>query len=101
MHGLKTEIQRWKFLLNKTTVGFDTETGEPENFHFSFKGRWSIWGIHSHNWWWVTRYGTRDCGCVYNPLTRKRVLVRWRCDQHGDAKRRITHDENGDDMTAT
>jgi len=50
---------------------------------------WAIAGIHSHNWWWVRKFGARDCGCTINPVTRRRILTRWGCPTHCD----IANDE--------
>lgn len=41
--------------------------------------RWAIAGIHSHNWKWVTKWGTQPCGCVINPITCRAVLYNEEC----------------------
>lgn len=53
-----------------------------ERLHFSWKSRWAISGIHSRNWKWVIRKGAMPCGCTRNPVTRKRILTRWKCPEH-------------------
>ena len=40
---------------------------------------WAVAGIHSHNWWWVRKYGKMSCGCTRNPLTNRFVLYVYEC----------------------
>ena len=61
----------------------DTETGLPEHEVLDWHSRWAIFGIHSSNWRWVSRFGKRDCGCTFNPLTRCKVLTSMDCSMHG------------------
>lgn len=60
----------------------DPDTGEVEVHYEDWPTSWAIAGIHSHNWWWVRKYGKRDCGCTINPITRRRVLTLWGCHTH-------------------
>lgn len=54
-----------------------------ETEYMSWPDRWSLFGIHSTEWWWVRRYGKMHCGCTRNPLTRRMVLFRMDCPDHG------------------
>lgn len=50
----------------------------------TFRFMWGIVGIHSHNWWWVRKYGRLPCGCARNPLTRRWVWYMYGCpENHG------------------
>ena len=64
----------------------DPDTGEVEVYYEDWPTSWAIAGIHSHNWWWVRKYGKRDCGCIINPITRRRVLTLWGCHTHCSGK---------------
>lgn len=61
----------------------DPEDGATEVEWLGWKDRWSIFGVHSDTWRWVRRYGKQDCGCTINPVTRRRVLIRMTCPEHG------------------
>jgi hypothetical protein len=69
-------------LVTRRLVWVDMETGEerPEKVSLSFA--WNLFGVHSYKWWWVRRYGTLDCGCTQNPLTKRRVLTIHKCPIH-------------------
>jgi len=56
-----------------------------EHETLSWADRWALFGVHSYNWWWVRRFGSRPCGCVHNPLTRNQVLF---CCDHAWGPRR-------------
>lgn len=59
------------------------DSDDVEIDYLSFRDRWSIFGIHSYNWKWVRRKGIRECGCTFNPITRRKVLTYMDCSQHG------------------
>ena len=61
----------------------DPATGETETETMGWRDRWAIFGVHSYNWRWVRRFGKRDCGCTVHPLTRRKVLTRMDCPEHG------------------
>ena len=55
---------------------------------------WTLVGIHSHQWWWVRKYGRLPCGCQINPLTRRFVAYRWRCpENHGGINNSLDLDD--------
>ena len=56
------------------------EGGERE--HLSWRDRWILFGVHSRNWRWVRKYGLRECGCTFNPITRRKLLTRMGCKTH-------------------
>jgi hypothetical protein len=76
---LQAQSFRAKFLVTGNTVQTDTETGEKRPVHFNWSIRWAISGVHSHNWRWVQRLGKLSCGCIRNPVTRRRLPSRRRC----------------------
>ena len=59
------------------------KTGETETEIMGWRDRWAVFGVHSYNWRWVRRLGQRGCGCTVNPLTRRKVLTRMDCAEHG------------------
>lgn len=61
----------------------DEDTGEQFTTYENWALRWCIAGWPSHDWWWVRKYGKRDCGCTINPITRRHLLVAPECDIHG------------------
>lgn len=61
----------------------DPETGETETEYMGWRDRWAIFGVHAHNWRWVRRLGERACGCTVHPITRRRLLTRMDCAEHG------------------
>lgn len=69
-------------LLSGRIEWVDPDTGESEGIYKDWRTAWAIAGIHSANWWWVRKFGKRDCGCTINPLTRRRVLTLWGCPIH-------------------
>lgn len=76
-------IKRIKVLATGRVSWCDPHTGEVESDEkLSWRDRWAVFGIHSYNWWWVKRFGALDCGCTRNPVTRRVVLIRWRCPEH-------------------
>ena len=74
---------RLRALLTGRCTWIDTATGEVEHDVLGWRSRWNLFGIHSSSWGWVRRYGTRDCGCTFNPLTRRKVLTDMDCKTHG------------------
>lgn len=74
---------RLRALLTGRCTWIDADTGEVEHDVLSWRSRWNLFGVHSSNWGWVTRYGKRDCGCTFNPLTRRKVLTNMDCPVHG------------------
>ena len=73
---------RLKFLTTGRAVWVDTKTDKRYVTRETWQVRWAVAGIHSHNWWWVNKYGARDCGCTINPLTRRTVLFDIDCEKH-------------------
>lgn len=63
-------------------VVWDNGDGTEDIEWLSWRDRWSIFGVHSYDWWWVRRFGGLDCGCTRNPLTRRMVLYRAACRTH-------------------
>ena len=57
----------------------EPETGKITVELYGWRDRWSIFGPHSFNWWWVKKWGRMECGCMRNPLTRRKVLI---CSAH-------------------
>ena len=77
-------LERVKLLATGKAEWCDADTGEVvENETLNWRTRWAIAGVHSYNWWWVRDHGTRDCGCTFNPITRRKVLTNMECDTHG------------------
>lgn len=74
---------RLRALLTGRVEWIDPEDGAVEVEWLSWKDRWSIFGVHSYSWGWVRKYGALECGCTRNPITRRRVLIRLNCAQHG------------------
>lgn len=64
-------------------VTWTGDDGSVEHERLSWRDRWAIFGMHSYNWWWVRRWGRQACGCVRNPLTRRRVLFCMGCAMGG------------------
>lgn len=76
-------IPRLRALLTGKVTWCDPDTGAPaETDYFSWRDRWSIFGIHSANWGWVRRFGSMPCGCTRNPITRRMVLLSFGCPDH-------------------
>ena len=63
-------------------VTWVADDGAEEREVLSWRDRWSLFGVHSHDWWWVRRYGKLHCGCTRNPITRRMVLFRMGCRSH-------------------
>lgn len=74
---------RVKTLVTRRFEWKDLDSGEVEVTYEDWGTTWSLVGIHSYKWWWVRKYGKLPCGCTRNPLTRRMVLHRWRCERHG------------------
>lgn len=83
MINSETLISRLGILLTGRVSWLDPHTGAREAETISLRDRWAVFGVHSYNWWWVHRYGRRSCGCVINPLTRRKVLTSMDCPDHG------------------
>lgn len=67
------------------TRRLEWETGDGEINRVEkvpFRVAWKMFGIRSHRWSWVRRYGRLRCGCTRNPITRRMVLYAWRCPEH-------------------
>jgi hypothetical protein len=79
---LRGQYYRVKLLITGHAVWIDTKTKEEHPEHLDWYTRWAISGVHSHNWRWVHRFGKLPCGCTRNPLTRRMVLIRYRCSEH-------------------
>lgn len=73
---------RLEALLTGRVEWVDPEDGAFEVEWLGWRDRWSLFGVHSYSWGWVRRYGRMACGCTRNPLTRRLVLIRWRCPDH-------------------
>lgn len=86
----KTTVGRAKALATGRVVWEDPLTGETEAETMSWRDRWTVFGVHSYNWAWVRRLGARDCGCTFNPLTRRKLLTRMDCPDHGVDWERLT-----------
>lgn len=78
-----TTTGRLAALATGKVVWVDPTTGETEIETMGWRDRWTLFGVHSWNWRWVRRWGTRDCGCAFNPLTGRKVLTRMDCPEHG------------------
>jgi hypothetical protein len=76
-------LARLRVLRTGVVEWVDQDTGRVEVDLLGWRDRWAVFGAHSFNWGWVRRFGTRDCGCTFNPLTRRRVLTRMDCAAHG------------------
>lgn len=81
---MKTLIMRMKPLITGRVSWIDETTGETVVEYEDWRTRWALFGVHSHNWWWVRKYGALECGCTINPITRRRVLTLWGCKTHCD-----------------
>lgn len=76
-------FDRIKILLTGRVLWCNPYTNEVEEVdHMGWRDRWNVFGVHSYNWRWVNRYGAMPCGCTRNPITRRRVLLRWGCPDH-------------------
>lgn len=82
-------------LLTGRVEWFDRDDNLVEVERMGWRDRWALFGIHSSNWRWVRRYGTRDCGCTFNPITRLRVLTLLDCREHGFGEL-LNDDDDGD-----
>lgn len=76
-------LSRLRILRTGVCEWVDQDTGQVEVDLLSWRDRWNLFGIHSYTWRWVRKYGTRDCGCTFNPLTRRKVLTLMDCPEHG------------------
>jgi hypothetical protein len=76
-------LTRLHTLMTGRCTWIDTDTGELEHDVLDWRSRWAIFGVHSSNWKWVRTFGKRDCGCTFNPLTRRKVLTNMECPTHG------------------
>jgi hypothetical protein len=88
-------IARLRVLATGRVEWVDPEDGVIEVEWMSWRDRWSIFGVHSCSWRWVRRWGSRPCGCTFNPLTRRKVLTRMSCPEHGMPYLLDGHDEGG------
>lgn len=77
-----TELLTRLKVLADGKVSWQTDDGGIDFETLSWKDRWAVFGVHSYNWWWVRDWGTLSCGCVRNPITRRTVLIRWKCPTH-------------------
>lgn len=75
-------IERLKALLTGKVTWVDPD-GTEEHEVLGWRDRWSLFGVHPHNWRWVHRWGRMGCGCTHNPLTRRAVLTNIDCPRHG------------------
>lgn len=96
-------IERLKVLATGKVTWVDDDDGTEDEV-LSWADRWTLFGVHAHNWAWVRRFGARDCGCTVNPLTGRRLLIRWGCPTHsvfGPVRERLScprcHDTDCDD----
>jgi len=80
-------VSEWRARLRVLRTGVcewvDQDTGQVEVDLLSWRDRWNLFGVHSYTWWWVRKFGKRDCGCTFNPLTRRKVLTLMDCPDHG------------------
>ena len=83
---MKTQIMRIKSIITGKVSWIDEITGEITEDREDWRTRWALFGVHSHNWWWVRKYGQLECGCTINPITRRRVLTLWGCKTHCDVE---------------
>lgn len=81
LRKLKHWPWRVRLLITGKSVWVSPE-GEETTEHLPWSTRWAITGIHSNNWWWVNKWGGQECGCVINPLTRRRVLYLMGCPEN-------------------
>lgn len=79
IRGLAKRIQ----YLATRKLTWEDENGKQVTVKESWRAVWAMFGIHSWRWKWVRKYGALPCGCTRNPLTRRIVLYRWRCEIHG------------------
>jgi len=76
-------MARLRMLRTGVVEWVDQDTGQVEVDLLGWRDRWTLFGVHSFNWNWVHRFGKRECGCTFNPLTRRRVLTAMNCASHG------------------
>lgn len=76
-------LARLRVLRTGVIEWVDPDTGQIEVELLGWRDRWTLFGVHSYAWRWVRRFGGRDCGCTFNPMTRRKVLTRMDCDTHG------------------
>lgn len=81
-NSVKIFFSRVRVLATGRVEWVDTN-GNVELESMSWRDRWAVFGVHSYNWKWVRRLGRKDCGCTFNPVTRRKVLTRMDCSQHG------------------
>lgn len=74
---------RMRALATGKVTWVDTDTGEAETEYMGWRDRWTLFGVHSHNWRWVDRMGRMRCGCTRNPVTRRMALIAMDCPEHG------------------
>jgi len=86
---------RLRGLLIGRVEWFDPDDNLIEVEWMGWRDRWAIFGVHSSNWRWVRRFGIRDCGCTFNPITRRRVLTLLDCREHGFGEL-LNDDDDGD-----
>lgn len=97
MNMLRMTSGRLWGLLTGRVEWFDPDDNLIEVEWMGWRDRWAIFGVHSSNWRWVRRFGTRDCGCAFNPVTRRRVLTLLDCREHGFGEL-LDDDEDGDEQ---
>lgn len=76
-------LARLRVLRTGVCEWVDPDTGVVEVDLLSWRDRWNLFGVHSYTWRWVRRFGKQACGCTLNPLTRRRVLTKMECPDHG------------------
>ena len=64
MNMLRMTSGRLRGLLTGRVEWFDPDDNLIEVEWMGWRDRWAIFGVHSSNWRWVRRFGTRDCGCT-------------------------------------
>jgi hypothetical protein len=88
-------LARLRVLRTGVCEWVDPITGRIEADLLSWRDRWTLFGVHSYSWGWVREFGKRDCGCTFNPITRRKVLVNIDCPRHGCPQwRRDSFDED-------
>ena len=79
---MKHTFSRLRILATGRAVWVEVATGKETVEHMPWGLRWSLFGVHDRNWWWVNRWGKRACGCTFNPVTRRRVWISGDCREH-------------------
>jgi hypothetical protein len=83
LRDIKAIPWRIKILITRRFEWIDRDNKDSITVtHETWDMAWAVAGIHSHNWWWVNKYGKLSCGCTRNPLTRKVIMINMDCPEH-------------------